>query len=120
MKPVIFIYDDDNSDMHRRIYDYATTLTFWRSLEEKYRERKRQWLAQRADPNFVHRPFRKDCAILKTTVPLEVEVRKPDTSLTTVTEDYTPANDREFSDVDSEFFNDPGDVRHRYKNLIVI
>ena len=116
MKPMILIYNDDNPEMHRQIYDYATTLTFWRTLEEKYRERKRKWLAARADPNYIHKPLRRECTILKTTVPLEIDVKEPDASFSTVTDDYidaSAANDKEFSDVDSELFTDPGDVRHR-------
>ena len=117
MKPAVAIYSEDVTDMHRQIYDYATTLTFWRALEEKYRERKRKWLAAKAHPKVTPRPLRRECTILKTTIPLEIDVKESEASYSTLTEEYidtSAVNDQEFSDVDSDLFTDPGDVRHRF------
>lgn len=113
----IKLLDDDVKEMHRQIFDYAATLTFWRTLEEKYRERRRQWLAAMAAPKMT-RPFRRDSAILKTTVHLDDDLKTPDNSASNLSEECMDVvTDREFSDVDSDLFTDPGDVRHRLSHF---
>ena len=101
---------------YRQLFDYTATLSFWRTLEEKYRERKRKWF--NLNPKEV-RPipqFPLESAVLRTTVPLDDEIKGVAASKSSLSaEDLTDAvTDKEFSDVDSELFVDPGDQRKRF------
>ena len=108
-------------DHYRHLYDYTTTLSFWRLLEDKYRDRKAKWLNlnTRAVPAKRGQVFH---GIIKTSIKLDDEIAGKDTKEPESTSSRSSSEDnfmdakmeKEFSDVDSEYFLDPGERRRRY------
>lgn len=91
--------------------NYANALKFWRNVEEKYQERRRQWLESRGSMKEARFDDLNPRKLLLDETSQEEKSFVPE-SINYIAE-YVPARDDEFSDVDMDMFVDPWDRYYR-------
>lgn len=96
--------------------NYANALSFWKSVEEKYEDRKRRWIegtarleTTKADALMAKNKIED----IKRATRCTGTMAEPEAQVQEPLENFAEAKDAEFSDVDPDMFNDPFDRYYR-------
>ena len=101
--------------LHNDPHNYANALTFWKSVEDKYQERRRRWMEANARMESAKvealRARRELDSAKQIAIPTGT-MAEPEAQESNI--EFVDASDLEFSDVDLEFFCDPYTRYYRY------